>query len=127
MFIANCATKFIEPSARPVRRPKIHITDTGLAAALMGLDADELARQRPTAPCGLVEGPVRLRLPWCLPSRHPAPHRRPRVHRRRPPANLPHKHTLAMNGLSATGSGVGRRFGFLGGRRPRLLRGRKPG
>ena len=35
-------------SARPVRRPKIHITDTGLAAGLMGLGADALAA--PTAP-----------------------------------------------------------------------------
>lgn len=36
------------PSARPVRRPKIHITDTGLATALLGLDADALTV--PTAP-----------------------------------------------------------------------------
>ena len=36
------------PSARPVRRPKIHITDTGLAAGLMGLNADALTV--PTAP-----------------------------------------------------------------------------
>lgn len=36
------------PSARPVRRPKIHIADTGLAAGLMGLDADALTV--PTAP-----------------------------------------------------------------------------
>lgn len=36
------------PSARPVRRPKVHITDTGLAAGLMGLDADAL--MGPTAP-----------------------------------------------------------------------------
>lgn len=36
------------PSARPVRRPKVHITDTGLAAGLMGLDADALTV--PTAP-----------------------------------------------------------------------------
>lgn len=36
------------PSARPVRRPKIHITDTGVAAGLLGLDADALTV--PTAP-----------------------------------------------------------------------------
>ena len=36
------------PAARAVRRPKIHITDTGLAASLMGLDADALTT--PTAP-----------------------------------------------------------------------------
>ena len=36
------------PSARPVRRTKVHITDTGLAAGLMGLDADALTV--PTAP-----------------------------------------------------------------------------
>ena len=36
------------PSARPVRRPKIHMTDTGLAASLTGLDADALTV--PTAP-----------------------------------------------------------------------------
>ena len=36
------------PSARPVRRPKIHITDTGLAAGLIGADADAL--MVPTAP-----------------------------------------------------------------------------
>ena len=36
------------PAARPVRRPKIHITDTGLAASLTGVDADALAV--PTAP-----------------------------------------------------------------------------
>ena len=35
-------------SARPVRRPKIHITDTGLAAGLLGLDAGGLIA--PTAP-----------------------------------------------------------------------------
>ena len=36
------------PAARPVRRPKVHITDTGLAAGLLGLDADALTV--PTAP-----------------------------------------------------------------------------
>jgi len=36
------------PAARPVRRPKIHITDTGLAAALLGLDPAGLIV--PTAP-----------------------------------------------------------------------------
>ena len=36
------------PSARPIRRPKIHITDTGLAAGLGGVDADALTI--PTAP-----------------------------------------------------------------------------
>lgn len=36
------------PAARPVRRPKIHITDTGLAAALLGLDPASLIV--PTAP-----------------------------------------------------------------------------
>ena len=41
------------PSARRVRRPKIHMTDTGLAAGLLGLEADALSA--PTAP---VTGPV---------------------------------------------------------------------
>lgn len=36
------------PSARTVRRPKIHIADTGLAAALAGVGADALTA--PTAP-----------------------------------------------------------------------------
>ena len=41
------------PAARPVRRPKIHITDTGLAAALLGLDPDGL-----TAPTAPAAGPM---------------------------------------------------------------------
>ena len=41
------------PSARPVRRPKIRITDTGLAAGLLGLDADAL-----TAPTAPATGPM---------------------------------------------------------------------
>jgi len=36
------------PAARPVRRPKVHITDTGLAAGLLGLDPEALTV--PTAP-----------------------------------------------------------------------------
>jgi len=36
------------PSARAVRRPKLHMTDTGLAAGLLGLEADAL--NAPTAP-----------------------------------------------------------------------------
>ena len=36
------------PAVRPVRRPKIHITDTGLAAALLGLEPPGLAS--PTEP-----------------------------------------------------------------------------
>ena len=36
------------PASRPVRRPKIHITDTGLATSLLGLDSDSL--MVPTAP-----------------------------------------------------------------------------
>ena len=34
--------------SRPMRRPKFHITDSGLAASLLGLDADAL--MPPTAP-----------------------------------------------------------------------------
>ena len=41
------------PAARPVRRPKIHITDTGLAAGLMGVDADAL-----TVPTASAAGPL---------------------------------------------------------------------
>lgn len=36
------------PAARPVRRPKVHVTDTGLAAAMLGSDAAALTI--PTAP-----------------------------------------------------------------------------
>jgi hypothetical protein len=41
------------PSARPVRRPKMHIIDTGLAAGLLGLDPEAL-----TVPTSPSAGPL---------------------------------------------------------------------
>lgn len=43
------------PRARPVRRPKIHITDTALAAALIGVDHQALARPAAPAAGALLE------------------------------------------------------------------------
>ena len=56
------------PSARPVRRPKIHITDTGMAAALAGIDADALTI--PTAPATgpLLESFAVNEIARCLPA-----------------------------------------------------------
>ena len=57
------------PAARTVRRPKVHMTDTGLAASLLGLDARALTI--PTAPAN------RTRC-WrpSSPTRSPGPSRR---------------------------------------------------
>ena len=41
------------PASRPVRRPKIHMTDTGLAASLLGADPNSL-----TAPTSPSAGPL---------------------------------------------------------------------
>ena len=43
------------PSARPVRRPKIHVSDTGLAASLMGVDAAALSAPTALAAGALLE------------------------------------------------------------------------
>ncbi|MCY3562003.1 MAG: ATP-binding protein [bacterium] len=47
-FIHRLPSWSRNPSARAVRRPKMHVTDTGLAAGLLGFDADAL--DAPTAP-----------------------------------------------------------------------------
>jgi len=54
------------PSARTVRRPKIHLSDTGLAASLMGVDAAALSA--PTAPArgALLESFVVNEIARCL-------------------------------------------------------------
>lgn len=43
------------PVARAIRRPKLHLTDTGLAAHLLGVDADGLAARVAPARGALVE------------------------------------------------------------------------
>ncbi|MDE0162339.1 MAG: ATP-binding protein [Acidimicrobiaceae bacterium] len=43
------------PRARPVRRPKLHITDTALAAALLGVEPQALARPAAPAAGALLE------------------------------------------------------------------------
>lgn len=71
-------------TARAVRRPKLHITDTGLAAHLIGVDAEGLARRVAPSRGPLVESfivnevakqatwsPISLRLyHWRLPQSH---------------------------------------------------------
>jgi uncharacterized protein len=55
-------------TAKAVRKPKIHVTDTGLAAALSGLDADALRRPDATYSGSFLEsfvvGEVARQLTW---------------------------------------------------------------
>jgi len=58
----------VSAAARTIRRPKLHVVDSGLAAALLGLDADALARPTTTIAGQLLEsfvaGELARQLTW---------------------------------------------------------------